>query len=156
MIETFSSCFVEFIPNQLEEGTLYVSMEHAIAVHLCACGCRSKVVTPLSPINWQLSFDGRAITLTPSIGNHSFACRSHYWIERSRVRWSWKMSQLEVETIRIIDRASRERFYGSDQMDTTSHPAEEPVANRRALKPSLRSALRTLLEKLSSRSRARS
>ena len=41
--------FVEYIPTVLEEGILYISMKYATAVHLCACGCRQKVVTPISP-----------------------------------------------------------------------------------------------------------
>jgi hypothetical protein len=126
MIEVFNHIFVEFIPKELDEGTLYVSMEHAVAVHLCACGCGSKVVTPLSPINWQLLFDGRAISLTPSIGNHAFACRSHYWIQRNRARWSWTMSPEEVEDVRAKDRRTRERFYGQGNSDRPPAPSPAP------------------------------
>ncbi len=46
--------FVEFIPSELQEGVLYVSVQYATAVHQCACGCGNKVVTPISPVDWQL------------------------------------------------------------------------------------------------------
>ena len=32
-------------------------------------------------------FDGRTISLNPSIGNWSYPCRSHYWIKGNRVVW---------------------------------------------------------------------
>ena len=35
----------------------------------CCCGCGEEVVTPFSPAQWQMSFDGEAVSLHPSIGN---------------------------------------------------------------------------------------
>src|SRR5690242_6339020 len=90
--------FVEFIPEELDESTLYVSMRFATLSHLCACGCKSKVVTPLKPTDWKLTFDGKTITLYPSIGNWSFPCRSHYWIKNSWVQWAENWSQERVES----------------------------------------------------------
>ena len=72
----FKHEFVEFIPEELKEGTLYVSIRFATVSHLCACGCKSKVVTPLKPTDWKLIFDGKTISLDPSIGNWSFPCQS--------------------------------------------------------------------------------
>ncbi|MEX2374690.1 MAG: DUF6527 family protein [Dehalococcoidia bacterium] len=80
--------FVETVPDSLETGVLYVSMPYATAIHLCACGCRQEVVTPISPSDWQLEYDGEAVTLRPSIGNWRLPCRSHYWIRRGRVDWA--------------------------------------------------------------------
>lgn len=77
--------FVEYIPEQLTEGVVYVSIPFRTVVHRCCCGCGLEVVTPLSPTKWTLSFDGQAISLTPSIGNWSFPCQSHYWIRGNRV-----------------------------------------------------------------------
>ena len=85
--------FVEFIPKHPKEGTVYVSIAYATAVHKCCCGCGSEVVTPLSPTDWRLTFDGESISLHPSIGNWGFPCRSHYWIEQNRVRWAGQWSQ---------------------------------------------------------------
>jgi hypothetical protein len=79
--------FVEFLPDELESGKLYISMQYATASHKCCCGCGRDVVTPISPTDWQLAFDGRSLSLTPSIGNWSYPCRSHYWIRHNRVVW---------------------------------------------------------------------
>lgn len=65
---------------------LHISLRYATAVHLCACGCRRKVVTPLKPAGWRLIFDG-AVSLDPSIGNWQYPCRSHYYIRSNRVEW---------------------------------------------------------------------
>ena len=85
--------FVEYIPAHLEENTIYVSVAFATVVHKCCCGCGNEVVTPLSPTDWKLFFDGQAISLTPSIGNWNFKCRSHYWIDRNKVKWARSWSQ---------------------------------------------------------------
>ena len=79
--------FVEFIPENIEEGCIYISIEYATAVHKCCCGCGSEVVTPLSPSDWSLLFDGESISLHPSIGNWNFKCCSHYFIRYNNVIW---------------------------------------------------------------------
>ncbi len=111
MNPVFPHRFVDVIPKEPDEGVLYVSIEHAVAVHLCACGCGRKVVTPLAPIHWKLIFDGSSVSLSPSIGNHAFPCKSHYWLENGRVRWSYEMSQQEVEAVRAKDKRQRAAFY---------------------------------------------
>ena len=83
----FQPIFVKYIPEELEEGYLYISMEYATASHLCACGCGETVVTPISPKFWQLYYNGKEISLTPSIGNYEFPCQSHYFIRHNRVEW---------------------------------------------------------------------
>src|SRR3546814_12564314 len=35
--------FVKTMPPRLEEGVLYVSLEHTVIMHLCACGCGNEV-----------------------------------------------------------------------------------------------------------------
>ncbi len=57
--------FVDLIPDELAEGTVYVSILYATVVHKCCCGCGNEVVTPLGPTDWQLVFDGESISLTP-------------------------------------------------------------------------------------------
>jgi hypothetical protein len=103
--------FVEFIPDVLREGTLYVSMQYAIVVHKCCCGCGHEVVTPLSPTDWTFIFDGRSISLEPSIGNWSFDCQSHYWIKGSRVIWARRWSKREIDAGRARDRFAKERYF---------------------------------------------
>src|ERR1043166_4901099 len=82
--------FVEFMPKEqdLEEGTVYVSVTYSTAIHKCCCGCGNKVVTPISPTDWTLIFDRDTISLDPSIGSWSLPCRSHYWITRNMVEWA--------------------------------------------------------------------
>ena len=103
--------FVEFIPDVLKDGTLYVSMAYATAVHKCCCGCGREVVTPLSPTDWKLIFDGRTISLDPSIGNWGLDCKSHYWITRDKVRWARRWSQKEIDTGRTRDRQAKKRYF---------------------------------------------
>ena len=91
----FEPEFVIAVPETLNEGVLYISMPFATAIHLCACGCRSEIVTPLRPGQWRMIFDG-TITIRPSIGNWSFPCRSHYFIDRNRVVWAPTWSDVDV------------------------------------------------------------
>ena len=34
--------FVDCIPEQLDQGVIYISKLYATAAHLCCCGCDSK------------------------------------------------------------------------------------------------------------------
>lgn len=89
--DTLEPVFVEVIPGDLDAGRLYVSMTYATASHLCACGCGRRVVTPFGPADWELTFNGR-VSLSPSIGNGQYACRSHYLIRDNRVQWCKPMT----------------------------------------------------------------
>ena len=77
--------FCKHIPESLEPGVLYISMEYATAVHSCCCGCGEEVVTPFTPTDWKMTFDGRAISLWPSVGNWTLPCRSHYVVREGAV-----------------------------------------------------------------------
>lgn len=80
--------FVEVMPDEFEHGTLYVSEKYGVAIHLCACGCGQKVVTPLdTPLGWKYTREGDAVTLSPSIGNWQIPCRTHYFIRENQVVW---------------------------------------------------------------------
>lgn len=79
--------FVEEIPEKLKAKVLYISIQYTTASHKCFCGCGKEVVTPISPADWRLVFDGKTVSLKPSIGNWSYKCRSHYWIKHSQVVW---------------------------------------------------------------------
>lgn len=113
--ETLRHKFVEFIPEVLEEGVVYVSIQYATISHTCCCGCAQEVVTPLSPTDWKLIFDGKTISLEPSIGNWGFACKSHYWIKRNQVQWSRVWTKAEVEAARLQNGAAKQVYYG-DQL----------------------------------------
>lgn len=103
--------FVEFIPDEIEEGVLYITIEYRTAVHKCACGCGSKVVTPISPTDWKLTFDGKSVSLYPSIGNWNFECKSHYWIRNNEIEHARKWSLWEIEFGRDVDKRGKEKFY---------------------------------------------
>jgi hypothetical protein len=126
--------FVDEIPGGIEEGVIYISMAYTTAVHLCCCGCGTKVVTPIRPHRWRFTFDGENVSLSPSIGNWSFACQSHYWIEGGRVRWAGRFSPAEIADLRADQRSRRIAA-------TTSAPIASPLPIRR------RSILRRLLER---------
>ena len=85
---TYRHEFVDAFPERLDDGILYVSVEFGSAAHRCLCGCGSEVYTRLSPKDWLMIYDGETISLDPSIGNWSFPCQSHYWLERGRVSWA--------------------------------------------------------------------
>jgi hypothetical protein len=100
-------------------AVLYVSLPYATATHRCACGCGNEVVTPLSPADWQLHFDGVSISLTPSIGNWNFPCRSHYFIKHNNVQWARQWSQAEIEAGRANERLRADEYCAGR---TTSTP----------------------------------
>lgn len=105
--------FVEFIPGEREADILYVSMQYATAVHNCFCGCGLKVVTPLHPTAWRLMFDGQSISLSPSVGNWNFPCRSHYWIRNGNVVWAGDMTSADIKLGRMQDQAMRDQYFGN-------------------------------------------
>jgi Family of unknown function (DUF6527) len=107
--QTLEHEFVEFIPDILRNETLYVSIGFATVVHKCCCGCGKEVVTPLSPTDWKLTFDGQTISLDPSIGNWSFKCQSHYWIRGNRVKWAPRWSKEQIAVGRNRDLAAKQR-----------------------------------------------
>ena len=103
--------FVSFVPEKLEDGVVYVAIEHATVVHRCACGCGEEVVTPLSPTDWRLMFDGESISLEPSIGSWSLPCRSHYWITRNRVHWAPSWTQDRIDAGRLYDQVTKANYF---------------------------------------------
>src|SRR5262249_34855974 len=92
----------------------YVCIPFATVVHKCCCGCGHEVVTPLTPTDWKLIFDGVSISLYPSIGNWSFPCQSHYWIQHDRVRWAGRWSRDEIDAGRAADALAKTDYYGNE------------------------------------------
>jgi hypothetical protein len=116
--------FVELMPTALEKRTLYISVKYKTAVHLCLCGCGRKVVTPLSPAGWRMTFDGRTVSLYPSIGNWNLECRSHYWISNSRVKWAEAWTRDRVEAGFARDEQLRRAYYESTRDGVGSAQAD--------------------------------
>jgi hypothetical protein len=103
--------FVETIPDKLESDTLYISLEYNVAVHKCASGCGLDVVTPLSPAEWSVTYNGHSVSLYPSIGNWGLPCQSHYWIKDGQVRWAESWGRRRIEAARERDLADKQIEY---------------------------------------------
>jgi hypothetical protein len=115
--------FVRYIPEQLEDGVLYVSIEFATAMHRCFCGCGLEVATPFAPTQWKLIFDGASVSLRPSVGNWSYECKSHYWIDRNRIVWARRFSDEEIAHVREREQREREAHEARNR-SRTSPPSD--------------------------------
>ena len=85
--------FFHFIPETLEEGILYISLEYSAVLHKCCCGCGQVVSTPISngregwDGGWTLTNENGLVSLHPSIGNFQIPCKTHYFIKNNEVIW---------------------------------------------------------------------
>lgn len=102
--------FVEIIPDIIEDGIIYVSIKYCTAIHKCVCGCGNEVVTPISPTDWELTFDGKTISLYPSIGNWNFKCQSHYWIKKNKIIYASKWKNEKIQAGRKKDKERKTKF----------------------------------------------
>jgi len=105
--------FVKFIPTELEDDILYISLDFCTVVHKCCCGCGNEVVTPISPTDWKLTFNGESISLYPSIGNWNFDCKSHYWIKNNKIKWARKWSKEDINIGRQQEYLAKKKYYNS-------------------------------------------
>src|SRR5678816_3788380 len=99
------------MPQELRPGILYVSEEFHTAAHLCACGCGSKVRTPLGRTAWSVQEISRGPTLHPSVGNWQKPCRSHYVIDRGDVIWAGSWTPEQVVAGRRREKERRDAYY---------------------------------------------
>lgn len=118
--------FVEFIPDNLDNGVLYISIPHRTALHRCLCGCGYEVATPLAPHEWKLTFDGQSVSLYPSIGNWGLSCQSHYWIRDGRVIWSKRLPAHRIEKLRAREREEYERQHSASVRQDEDSCIERP------------------------------
>lgn len=116
-METLECKFVKSIPEEIENMTLYVSMEYGTAIHKCVCGCGNEVTTPFSPTDWELTYNGEAISLSPSIGNWGFECQSHYWIVENKIIHASKWSKHEIDYNRKADKKNKKKFYSEKNFE---------------------------------------
>jgi hypothetical protein len=82
--------YVDEMPYKINTGILYVSEKYHTAIHLCACGCGVRTVTPLGNGEWSLSKnDSGKVTLRPSIGNWAGTkpYHAHYYITDNKIEW---------------------------------------------------------------------
>lgn len=104
---------VQTMPKLLEPGVLYVAQHYGAAAHLCACGCGSKIRTPLGPTEWTLKETPRGPTLHPSIGNWQKPCRSHYVISGGAVIWAGNWTDAQVAAGRRDERERLDAYFAA-------------------------------------------
>jgi hypothetical protein len=139
--------FVELAPGILEPGILYISVKYKNMVHLCFCGCGQKVVTPLSPTGWELTFNGRTVSISPSVGNWNLECQSHYVISHNRVQWAGRWSKEMIAAGFEHDRQAKHDYYNATVSQSQS--SQKPVM----LNSSRKEGLATRIKKWWSRDR---
>lgn len=103
MITRVRPRLVTAIPEHPDTGVFYVSIEYATTLHLCACGCGHEIVLGISPNDWKVCWDGPTISVSPSVGNWSLPCRSHYVIRRNRIHWVRTWNNEEIASTRAAD-----------------------------------------------------
>lgn len=108
-----SLVYVHSFPKILDKEILYVSKEFEIATHLCPCGCKNKIITPLNPAKWSFTDHKGKPTLFPSIGNWQLPCRSHYWIRKGVIEWSNQWTEKEIQQGRKMEEIKREKYFNS-------------------------------------------
>ncbi len=102
---------VQYMPKELKPAVLYVSGEFDIAMHLCPCGCGSKVKTPLGPTEWSVEETKRGPSLRPSVGNWQQPCQSHYWIDGGEILWAAKWTPEQIASGRLHEEERRHAYY---------------------------------------------
>lgn len=122
--------FVETIPDAVEDGVLYISLKYCTAIHKCVCGCGNEVVTPISPMDWKLIFDGKTVSLSPSIGNWSFNCQSHYWIKRNEIVYAREWDKEEIQFGRTNDEKRKAKYYNKEN-ESVSSVTKRPKKKKR-------------------------
>ncbi len=61
-----NAVYKDIFPDELEEDSLYISREYNTTAHLCASGCRFRVVLPLGKGGWEL-IDEKNLTIDHSV-----------------------------------------------------------------------------------------
>lgn len=102
---------VNYLPKELEEGLLYVSKEFGVAGHLCPCGCKTKIITPLGATEWSFKEINNKASLYPSIGNWQLPCHSHYWITNGAIEWSYQWSEKQIIEGCQTEEEKRKSYY---------------------------------------------
>lgn len=110
--------FVEFIPESIEQGKLYISEQYKTAIHKCCCGCGEEVVTPLTPVDWRLIKGAKGVSLYPSIGNWNYRCQSHYFIRDNQVLWAKQFSPGQIELVQKRDLRDKQAYISSKNKQT--------------------------------------
>ena len=108
--------FTDRIPQSLEDGVLYISEKFSTSAHNCCCGCGQRVVLPLKPGKWSITRRSDRISLSPSVGNWSLACQSHYWIQNNTVRWAGKFTASQIRENRARDKLASQVAHNQNRI----------------------------------------
>jgi hypothetical protein len=88
---TLTPQFVEYMPDVIEDGILYISQRFSVAIHKCAGGCGIQAVMDISnwgdspwKNGWRMTINDNLISFSPSI---LCPCKAHYFIENNEIRW---------------------------------------------------------------------
>lgn len=108
--------FVEYIPENLDRNKLYISLDYNVVVHRCPCGCGEEVALPLSPRDWNLTYNGESVSIRPSIGNWSYECQSHYWIINDTVHWAKSRIEDLSESLKSTDKSRTRKESKKDSL----------------------------------------
>lgn len=126
-VKQITPVFVEFIPELIENGKLYISDEYEIAIHKCCCGCGEEVVTPLSPVDWRYTITSNGVSLFPSVGNWKYRCKSHYFIRENGVVWARGISPAQIKKVEQRDMTDKQRFIQERNEQRTSFDSRSIV-----------------------------
>lgn len=111
--------YIESIPSELEEGVLYISKKYRTTSHLCPCGCGERIALPIKPGGWRLATNSDGlVSLSPSVGNFSVECNSHYFITDNRIEWAREWSEEEIQQGRQADLEVRVNHYEQNPSNT--------------------------------------
>lgn len=110
-MKTIKLLHVQYLPKDLDEGVLYVSKEFEVAGHLCPCGCKNKIITPIGKTEWSYSERKGKPSLYPSLGNWQLPCRSHYWITKGVIEWSYQWSDQQIKAGAEAEAKQKENYY---------------------------------------------
>lgn len=141
-LKTIRPEFAEYVPRELEFGVLYISIPYKTTVHRCACGCGSKITLPINPAKWRLTYDGETVSLSPSVGNWSYPCQSHYWIKQNRIDWAPRLPAAKIEAIRRRDASARAHYLESRGVSRTVGAETEQSSSGRGLLDRIRGLFR--------------
>lgn len=108
---TFRLQRVQTMPPVLQPNILYVAEHYGAAAHLCACGCGSKIRTPLGLTEWSVQDTPSGPSLSPSVGNWQKPCKSHYFIERGQILWAAQWTEEQILTGRRQEQRRRDVYY---------------------------------------------
>ena len=80
--DPYSIEFHDLLPEKedIQQGVIYVSMRGRAIELRCPCGCGGLTELAIRPSHWSVTFDGKRLTLSPSIKASMFPCHSHYHI----------------------------------------------------------------------------